>query len=373
MIRIGEQHMNTDRWEIKRSWNTGMMEYWNGGRLGFKRIMSNWSGSLRMCPSRRSFLLKSNIIELLFLGFVMFAFLGCASRSMSLQPEIKSGNPFKKQMISTSGVPLSAAMNDAEISRTLPEMTADEYERLGDALLRKGNLHIAYLQYERSLQRNPDNVRVECKKGLALLAGKKYDHAIKQFETVLKKKRGYVPAFEGLGRAYFYKKDYVEAEKYFRLAVKLNPKLWKAHNYMGNIYDFQKKHETAIGEYKSAIAVNPKAGFVYNNLGVSYSMAGQYRQAAEAFKKAIEFKYATPKVYNNLGITLSNLKRYNQAMEAFRKGGTEAQAYNNLGVVYLKQGKFEQASDCFEKAIRIDPKFYIIANENLKKARVISQ
>ena len=47
------------------------------------------------------------------------------------------------------------------------------------------------------------------------------------------------------------------------------------------------------------------------------------------------------------------------------------QAYNNLGVVYLKQGKFEKASDCFEKAIRIDPKFYIIANENLKKANMI--
>jgi len=109
---------------------------------------------------------------------------------------------------------------------------------------------------------------------------------------------------------------------------------------------------------------------VYNNLGVSYSMAGQYRKAAEAFKKAIESKYSTPKVYNNLGVSLSNLKRYSEALEAFRKGGTEAQAYNNLGVVYLKQGKFEQASDCFEKAIRIDPKFYIIANENLKKAKV---
>jgi tetratricopeptide (TPR) repeat protein len=77
-------------------------------------------------------------------------------------------------------------------------------------------------------------------------------------------------------------------------------------------------------------------------------------------------------VYNNLGIALSNLKRYNQALEAFRKGGTEAQAYNNLGVVYLEHGKFEKASDCFEKAIRIDPKFYIIANENLKKANMIS-
>ena len=87
-------------------------------------------------------------------------------------------------------------------------MTANEYERLGDALLQKGNLHIAYLQYERSLQRDPNNIRVEYKKGLALLKGKQYDEAVKQFESVLKKKSDYVLAYEGLGRAYFYKKDY---------------------------------------------------------------------------------------------------------------------------------------------------------------------
>ena len=111
------------------------------------------------------------IIKFLFIGLMAISFFGCASRSMSLQPEIKSGNPFKKQLISTSGVPLTANADDMESSRTLPKMTADEYERLGDALLQKGNLHIAYLQYERSLQRNPGNIRVEYKKGLALLVG----------------------------------------------------------------------------------------------------------------------------------------------------------------------------------------------------------
>jgi tetratricopeptide (TPR) repeat protein len=324
-----------------------------------------------MDPDKFAKYLNLNVIKVLCIGMIVFSFFGCASRSISLQPDIKSASPFKKQLISTSGAPLSS-VTDAELSKSLPEITADEYEHLGDALLKKRNLHIAYLQYERSLQRNPNNIRVEYKKGLTLLAGGKYDDAIGQFKTVLEKKPGYVPAYEGLGRAYFYKKDYVGSENFFRLAVSMEPKLWKVHNYLGNIYDFQTKYETAIGEYKSAIAVNPKAGFVYNNLGVSYSMAGQYRQAVKAFNKAIEYKYAKSKVYNNLGIALSNLKRYNQALEAFRKGGTEAQAYNNLGVVYLKQGKFEQASDCFEKAIRIDPKFYVIANENLKKANMIS-
>jgi tetratricopeptide (TPR) repeat protein len=365
--------MNIDKLQVKmiRVLNlkgTGKMEYWNTGRLLF-----NWSSAHNLRPSEKWFLFKSDVIRILFVGFVMFAFLGCASRPISLQPEVKSGNPFKKQLISTSGVPLTADADDIEASRTLPKMTADEYERLGDALLQKGNLHIAYLQYERSLQRNPGNIRVEYKKGLALLAGNKYSSAVRQFGAVLKKKPDYVPAYEGLGRAYFYKNDYVEAEKYLRRAVDMNPKLWEAHNYLGNIYDSQKKNETAVQEYQSAISVNPQAGFVYNNLGVSFSRVGQYRRAVEAFNKAIESRYATPKVFNNLGIALSNLERYNQALEAFRKGGTEAQAYNNLGVVYLKHGKFKQASDCFEKAINIDPKFYTIANENLEKTRMISR
>jgi tetratricopeptide (TPR) repeat protein len=395
--------MNVDKMTSQKKRNTGMMEYWKVGRLGFKRILSIFNNITKtsfaisqtlhfprthystippfhhskacgvpiLSPRWKPILFKSDSTKFLIINFMMFAFLGCASRPVSLQPVIESGNPFKKQLISTSGAPLTGAGNDAEAFRTLPEMTGDEYERLGDALLNKGNLHIAYIQYEKSLQRNPNNIRVECKKGLALLAGEKYGDAIRQFETVLKKKPGYVPACEGLGRAYFYKKDYVEAEKYFRRAVDMDPKLWKAHNYLGNIYDFHKKPETAIGEYKSAISVNPKAGFVYNNLGVSYSMAGQYRQAVKAFNKAVEFKYSKRKVYNNLGVALSNLKRYDQALEAFRKGGTEAQAYNNLGVVYLKHNKIKQAYDCFEKAIKIDPKFYIIANENLKKTRMV--
>ncbi len=313
-----------------------------------------------------------NSIKLIITILMLISFFGCASRPISLQPVISSANPFKKQLISTSGVPLTAVTDDMETSRTLPKLTADEYERLGDALLQKGNLQIAYLQYERSLQRNPGNIRVEYKEGLALLVGKKYDSAVRQFKAVLKKKSDYVPAYDGLGRAYFYKHDYVKAEKYLRRAVDMNPKLWEAHNYLGNIYDFQKKNEAAVREYRSAIAINPNAGFVYNNLGVSYSMTGQQRKAIEAFNRAIESKYATSKVFNNLGIALSNLGRYNEALEAFEKGGTEAQAYNNLGVVYLKHGKFKQASDCFEKAINIDPKFYTIANENLKKARMSS-
>ncbi|MFV9692162.1 MAG: tetratricopeptide repeat protein, partial [Desulfobacteria bacterium] len=61
---------------------------------------------------------------------------------------------------------------------------------------------------------------------------------------------------------------------------------------------------------------------------------------------------------------------HEEAFEAFRKGGNEAQAHNNLGCIYLKEGKPEKAITCFEKAISINPDFYVRASENLRKARI---
>jgi tetratricopeptide (TPR) repeat protein len=265
---------------------------------------------------------------------------------------------------------ISSKWDEELFSKKLPEMTADEYEMMGDSLLSRGNLHLAFLQYERSLQCNPLNIRVEYKIGLTLLAGKKSDDAIKQFNIVLLRDSGHASAYEGIGRAFFQKKNYRGAEQHFRKALELDPSLWKSRNFLGNIYDYQAKYEKAIHEYKNALALKPKNGLLYNNLGVSYSLTGKYLKAVDAFNKALANKYTKSKVYNNLGLALANLGRYAEALESFKKGGGEARAYNNLGCIYLSKGMIKEAVHCFEKAIEIDPVFYAKASENLNRAKI---
>lgn len=170
-----------------------------------------------------------------------------------------------------------------------------------------------------------------------------------------------------MGQAFFQMKRYDEAEKNFRKAIELDPELWQVHNSLGIIYDYKKRYDKAIHEYNTAISLKPDEGFLYNNLGVSHSLAAEYEKAINAFNKALETNY------NNLGMALSKLGRYQEALEAFRKGGNEAQAYNNLGCIYLEEGKFEKAITCFEKAIKINPAFYLRASENLKKARMADE
>jgi tetratricopeptide (TPR) repeat protein len=264
---------------------------------------------------------------------------------------------------------MSSGADDILFSQKLPDMTADEYEMLGDALLQKGDLPLAYLQYGKSLKLNPNNVRVEYKKGLALLKGQKNDDAIEQFNVVLATDPRYAPAYEGIGRAFLQKKDIKYAEEAFRRALKLDSQLWKSHNFLGNIYDSQKNYQDAVREYTAALAIKPNQGLVYNNLGVSYHLAGKYENAVKAFNKALAAQYNKSKVYNNLGLALAGLEQYPQALEAFKSGGGEAQAYNNLGCIYLSRAKYREAARCFEKAIAIDPAFYARAGENLERAR----
>jgi tetratricopeptide (TPR) repeat protein len=256
--------------------------------------------------------------------------------------------------------------------KDLPEITGNEYEQLGDALLNKRNYYLAYVHYEKALKLEPENNRIEYKKGLALLLGEKHDDAIEQFQVVINNDPKFAKAYEGIGKAYYRKKDYPQAKRYLQHAVKLDPTLWKSHTYIASIHEQRKDYKSAISAYQLALDSSPDKGMIYNNIGYAYLLKGDYHRAVFGFKKAIRHRYADEKVYNNLGMALANLEKYEEALQVFIKSGSEAQAFNNLGCILLRKGKLDKAIVCFEKAIELDPKFYAVAGENLSKARMLS-
>jgi Flp pilus assembly protein TadD len=298
-----------------------------------------------------------------------FLLAGCGS-SKGFKLSVETGGAGDQRNMETVSDQSTTFVSDD--TKSLPEITSDECEQLGDAFLSKGNLYLAYVQFEKSLKLKPGNIRVEYKKGLALLLGDKNDDAIRQFEMVLKKDSKFDLANEGLGRAYFQKKDFFQAERYFKKAIEQNHKLWMSYNFLGNIFDHKQDYEKAILEYTSAIALRPDQGFLYNNLGASCLLAGHNQAAIDAFGKAAEKNYRESRVFNNMALAYSNLGRYDDAMEAFRRAGGEPHAYNNMGCIYLEKGKYQDAVQSFEKAIALEPTFYAKAADNLKKAKAMA-
>jgi Flp pilus assembly protein TadD len=252
-------------------------------------------------------------------------------------------------------------------------MTAREHEKLGDRLLARGQLHSAYLHYEKALQGEPDNHGLEYKKGLTFLKAGRGDEAITQFELVLSQKPRHAPAWEGLGRAFFVKKDFVTSESHFLKAVSMDGKLWLSYNYLGAIYDRRKDWRKASEAYQTAVDLRPDEGLIHNNIGMSRLMAKQYVSAATSFQKALVKGFTHAKVFNNLGVALAHLGYTDAALEAFSKAGGQARAYNNLGCVYLKERRLTEAVACFEKAIAMEPVYYVKASENLKRAKMADE
>jgi Flp pilus assembly protein TadD len=316
---------------------------------------------------------KTGLIRMAFpalLIVVAIVFSGCAGKSKDMQSRLEYGNPAYKHMkdLPVNNMALSSELADKS-EQLHKEMTEDEFERLGDAYLSKGTFHTAYLNYEKALEKKPDNLRIKYKKGIVLLLGKNYTEAINEFNGLIKKDPSFALAYEGLGRAYFMQKDYEGAEIHFNKACRLNPDLWLSRNYLGQIYDNKKQHHEAIKEYNAAIAIVPGEGFLYNNLGFSYFMAGKYPDAVRSYQKAINSGFVTNKVYNNAGLALAAMQRYDEAFEFFKKAVGEARAYNNLGAFYLSNGNYKEAADCFEKAVALAPIFYVEAHDRLKQAR----
>ena len=250
------------------------------------------------------------------------------------------------------------------------KLTSEEYAKLGDLCLSRGDSINAFVNYEKCLRMDPDNTRVHYMKGLLFLTEEQYPDAEESFLKVLKKVPDHARAHQGLGQAALQMKHYDKAEEYFRKAIELDPTLWNSHNLLGVNYDYKKNHAAAINEYQVALGIKSNNGSILNNMGLSYSMMGKYEEAIRVLKKALGTNFDQSKIYNNLGLVYFRAGRYEDAFKALQKGGDDAQALNNLGSMYLSQGNNEKARECFEKALVLRPHNYETANENLHKCNV---
>ena len=320
--------------------------------------------------NRKMVKMRAPSLFLVTLCGMIICLLGCASSNHDLITGDEYGKTSRDRLIKLHEEQIPSVSDDPAINiAPSGEMTSDELETRGDLLLKKGNLHKAFLHYEKSLKQDPENIRVLYKKGLTFVVGGINEKAVKVFTEVLQRDDRYALAYGGLGQTYFQMREYDQAERNLKQAVNLDSTLWKAHNLLGIGYSYQKRYEMAIDEYNKAILIRPDEGILYNNLGLSYLVVGEYEKAVDAFQRAIGREFSTKKVYNNLGLALFRDGRYAEALASFKRGGDEPQAFNNLGSLFLSAGKFEKAIENFEKAIALSPAFYSKADENLKRAK----
>lgn len=306
---------------------------------------------------------KHGIKLLALIGVVSFSLCCCATKGQ----QVISRDREYQRMVEMQRQKADASTQEME-SKKLPPLNAEDHDRLGDRQERQGNSFLAIQEYQRSLRLDPTRVLTRYKVGRIFTARRLWEEALKEYDTIEAQKPECGLGALGKGTVYFKKREFAMAREHLNKALASNANLWQAHEVLGLISERQKQLDEAIEHYRKALTINPGSAGLYNNLGMSYYAKGDYPSSIDAFLEAVQISPDNGRVYNNLGLALARIGRYDEAFRAFKKGKDEAAAYNNMGCIYFSEGKYGQAIEALEKAMRINPQYYVKAHENRDRA-----
>src|SRR3990172_119566 len=193
-------------------------------------------------------------------------------------------------------------------SRMKSDRDADAHHMLGIAYLNENNLQLAFMEFVKAVEFNPNE--------------KTYHYA--------------------LGHVYFKMNKFVEAVKSYSNALAIDPMYGDAHNSLGVVYGKMERWDDAISEYQKALS-NPQYTSpqqARSNLGTAYFNKDDYQSAITEFKEAIRLQPEAAVFHLWLGHTYMNLDMTSDAADAYgeavKRDQKNVEAYFNLGLANLK-------------------------------------
>lgn len=174
-----------------------------------------------------------------------------------------------------------------------PTKQADYHNKMGTAYLNEGKTQLAFVEFQKAVQIEPDNKDI----------------------------------VYNLGIVYLRLEDNENAKQYFLKAVKLDPKFADAYNNLGVTYMQLGQWRDAVGAFQKALAnllyQTPEKAFY--SVGMCYYRLGEYEKAVDSFKDSI------------------------------RRDNTFVLPYYGMALVYNKLERFGDAAEMMDRAIMIDP------------------
>jgi tetratricopeptide (TPR) repeat protein len=209
-----------------------------------------------------------------------------------------------------------------KLEKKADQLKPDELYMVGFAFFQLGNDTKAIECYDKALAKGLDSGFVHFYKGLSLCYQKKYDEALKEIETSLKKEPSNQEYLNQKALIYRYQGQEDKALVYFEEATKLpntygEPFFWVAYIYHGK-QDFKK----ALDLYYIALDSVPQRNSYYletlKSIGqLEYTHTKNYLRSANAYAQAINFEPNNYELYYKLMKSYNAAKEYTKADSLF--------------------------------------------------------
>lgn len=232
-----------------------------------------------------------------------------------------------------------------------------------EANFRKGDYRKAVSYLREALKEDPNSPVLWRNLGSAYAMAEDWDNALLCYERSLRRDPKDIKTIYNLSLVHDLKGSLTQAEEQARHGLQLAPEHHGLHSSLGNILADQGKEELALGEYKQALSLEPKDTVTRFNLGGLYFKRREIGLAEKEYNQVLKLNPKDLEAAQNLAAVYITQDRLEEAEKLNRwviqqkpsDEDTLENAYFNLGIIYDKQNKIEKALDMYKLALQVAP------------------
>ncbi|MCK4764086.1 MAG: tetratricopeptide repeat protein [Candidatus Aminicenantes bacterium] len=245
--------------------------------------------------------------------------------------------------------------------------------RIGECYLNLNRSGLAKQAFEAASLVKPQGAAVQARLGETALREKRFDDAIRYFQSALKTQPDANKLFYSLGMAYRGKGDMEQARlhlsKYGKVGIQppdpLKKRLekliqgYRVHLLAGRLAYAAGRYVEAAEEFRKAVEANPQKAAGKINLGSTLGYLGKYREATTFFQAALQIAPDNVTAHFNLGAIYRYLGNYDTAIKHLQvvveKSPKDAKAHLTLADALQENRRLEKAFEHYRAARKLDP------------------
>lgn len=196
------------------------------------------------------------------------------------------------------------------------------------------------------------------KRGKKLLADKRFDEALAEFEDLIRQNQATAFVHLAVGRIKYRQRDHDAALRHFQQAIELDPSQIQPYLRSGRIYLQRNELDNANRSFQDALRVNPRSAIAHAASGLVFLREGQAERALDQWTIALSYNPRMSTVRKRMALLLHKLGRsadaFTQIKAALRIKSDDAEAHAIKGRLHLLDKEYEEAQRAYEQAVELD-------------------
>jgi tetratricopeptide (TPR) repeat protein len=267
-------------------------------------------------------------------------------------PQTLQGPSYEVTLLLAQGLALhqDGRLTDAElIYRKILALQPDHFDSLhflGVMAHQRGNHAKAVDQISRALKRDPKNAFALSNRGNALLALRRLDGALADYDAALAALPDYADALCNRGAALHELERYEEALASSDRAIALRPDYHEAHANRGNTLNEMRRFAEALASCDRGLALRPDYAEAHLNRGNALHELKRFDEALASYDRALELRPDYAEALTNRGVSLHDLKRFDEALASYQRAiavrPDHAEAHYREAMCRLLNGDYQR-------------------------------